>query len=719
MFTRPASARFVRFGIFEADLQERELRRKGLKVRLQRQPFEVLAALLERPGETVTGEELSRRIWPEGTFVEFDHSLSTAILKIRRVLEDAAENPRFIETVPRHGYRFIAPIQIVAESQFGPRRTSALTQRLRWFVPLVAVTALAISTVSDFLPEERVPGNLLSPRPLTAAPGSELNPSFSPDGNQVAYAWCEEGSWVLRGNCDVFVKLIGTESSLLLTRYPWVDVWPAWSPDGRFIAFLRHPPEGMASYCLIPAIGGQERLLARTFPPMPPLLLGTGISWFPDGRHIAVIVRDSWAAPRCVALLSVETGEQRALTNPPSESVGDTALAVSPDGARIAFARIGTSRSTVSEIFLLELSDDLTAKGRPKRLASQLIPPVALAWMADGNTLVFSSDGRLWRIAASVDRAERPELLTFAGEGASDPALSRDGLRLAYSLGRARQDIWHLELTGSGQAGGSTRELISSTRVDGWPQYSTDGRRIAFLSDRSGIRQLYLCDADGSNLLQLTSFETGVEAPYPGWSPDGEGLLFTVVNGEGNSDVFEIDVQSGETRRLTTGAAADFHPRWSQDGKTIYFASNRSGETQIWRMPALGGEMVKVTENGGEGPFESPDGKFLYYFKPGSGGTEQVWRLPLSGGREELVLGDVFRGNFSMSGEDAYFIPQMDVDCECYHLQRLNLATGKREPVIDVKNIGGGLSVSADGRYLLYATVVHTSRDLMLVEDFH
>jgi DNA-binding winged helix-turn-helix (wHTH) protein len=117
MSARLGAARFARFGIFEADLQEKALHEDGLKVKLQNPPFEVLAPLLERPGETLTGEELSRTIWPEGTYGEFEHSLSTAVLTIRRVLDDSAENPRFIETVPRHGYRFIAPVELVSESR--------------------------------------------------------------------------------------------------------------------------------------------------------------------------------------------------------------------------------------------------------------------------------------------------------------------------------------------------------------------------------------------------------------------------------------------------------------------------------------------------------------------------------------------------------------------------------------------------------------------------
>jgi DNA-binding winged helix-turn-helix (wHTH) protein len=129
MSARPGGARFARFGIFEADLQEKSLHRNGLRVKLQNQPFEVLAALLERPGETFTGDELSRRIWPDGTYVEFEHSLATAVLKIRRALDDAAENPRFIETIPRHGYRFIAPVQAVSESR--PRESHGQRPRRR------------------------------------------------------------------------------------------------------------------------------------------------------------------------------------------------------------------------------------------------------------------------------------------------------------------------------------------------------------------------------------------------------------------------------------------------------------------------------------------------------------------------------------------------------------------------------------------------------------
>jgi Tol biopolymer transport system component len=235
------------------------------------------------------------------------------------------------------------------------------------------------------------------------------------------------------------------------------------------------------------------------------------------------------------------------------------------------------------------------------------------------------------------------------------------------------------------------------------------------VSDRSGTRQVYVCDADGSNLERLTSLAGGVERPYPGWSPDGRRIVFG-ARAAGNTDIFVIDVRGGPPRRLTFEPSTEYQPQWSRDGAWIYFASDRSGEPQVWKMPGGGGEAVQVIERGGEGPFESPDGRHLWYFKAGTGGAEQLWRRLLPGGEEQQVLPEVFRGNRAMLGDNIYFIPQRDVGSGCYHLQRIDLVTGTRSLVIDLQDVGGGLSISSDGRSLLYTTVVHTSADLFLVE---
>ena len=206
-----------------------------------------------------------------------------------------------------------------------------------------------------------------------------------------------------------------------------------------------------------------------------------------------------------------------------------------------------------------------------------------------------------------------------AGEFGNQLALSRDGRRLVYTRYSCDADIWRLELSGPGSPAGPPARLIASTWWDTCPRYSPDGRKIVFVSRRSGFWEIWICDADGSNLIQLTNFR-GDNAGTPRWSPDGSRIAFDVLV-DGQYDVFAMSVGGGKPRRVTDNPAQDDSPSWSRDGKWIYFASNRTGETQVWKTPAGGGEPIQVTRRGGYAAFESNDGKFLYYAKaPFSGG---------------------------------------------------------------------------------------------------
>src|SRR5262249_17544507 len=227
------SPQIVRFGVFEADLKTGELRKNGLRVALPGQPFQVCAILLEHSGELVTREELRQKIWPEDTFVDFDQALNAAIAKIRLALGDEAGNPRFVETLPRRGYRFIAPVEKACSEASPTRapkgRVEGLTPKARWLS--VAATLLAVLSgigiwrFSRNGAEEPPPIEIV---PLAALPGIELQPSFSPDGNQVAF--------VLRGtqteHRGIYTTMVGGQRSLRLTSNP-DDFSPAWSPDGR------------------------------------------------------------------------------------------------------------------------------------------------------------------------------------------------------------------------------------------------------------------------------------------------------------------------------------------------------------------------------------------------------------------------------------------------------------------------------------------------------
>ncbi|MEK7409498.1 MAG: protein kinase, partial [Acidobacteriota bacterium] len=504
--------------------------------------------------------------------------------------------------------------------------------------------------------------------PLTAEPGIEMYASFSPDGNEIVFAWNGEK----QDNFDIYRKRIGAGKPLRLTSDPARDFGPAWAPDGENIGFLRDLGGGRASVLLVPALGGPERKLAEIQSPGIMMLCGAlaggRLNWSPDSTGLVTSSQPSPSEPPALFLVSVESGEKRRLTSPSALSffVGDVSPAFSPDGRNLVFAR-GTS------LYLLSLSKALSPQGEPRRLTPPEWRLMAShpVWTPDGGQILFAGgrEGGLWKAAASGSAIP---VKVSVGEFGYQPALSRDGRRLVYTRGSWDADIWHLELSPPGSPAGSPAKLIASTSADSCPRYSPDGRKIAFSSLRSGFGEIWICGADGSNPIGLTNFR-GDEAGTPRWSPDGNEVAFDVLV-DGQYDIFAMSVGGGKPRRVTDNPAQDDSPSWSRDGKWIYFASNRTGESQVWKSPASGGEPVQVTKRGGYAAFESNDGKFLYYAKaPFSGGAARMslWKLALSGGEETPVIEEplLLGYDFALVDEGVYFGSEVT---EGYALQFLN-----------------------------------------------
>jgi Tol biopolymer transport system component len=371
----------------------------------------------------------------------------------------------------------------------------------------------------------------------------------------------------------------------------------------------------------------------------------------------------------------------------------------------------------IADIYLLPV-----AGGEPRRLTFDNQAIAGLAWTPDGREIVFSSNRagefNLWRIPAS---GGSPKHLAWAGENSWFPAISQQGHRLVFARFQLDTNIYRMEVRPSTAERKPPTKLIASTRDDANPYYSPDGKRIVFASNRSGNYELWVCDSDGSNPVQLTSF--GYAAPWGGWSPDGKWIAFD-SNLKGNWDVYVIDAEGGAPRRLTTHPGEDARGSWSPDGRWIYFCSERTGSPQVWKVPAEGGASVQVTKQGGWTPMVSPDGKFVYYSK--TRGPSSLWRVSAEGGEEVPVLPDYLRssaGNWVPVDDGIYF-----ADWEEFELlgptkgwiKFLQFDTGRVRKVMPVGTAwpASALSISPDGRWFLYPQVDDYGDDLVLVENF-
>ncbi|MDA2928943.1 DUF5050 domain-containing protein, partial [Acidobacteria bacterium AH-259-O06] len=549
----------------------------------------------------------------------------------------------------------------------------------------------------------------LSAVPLTSYAGQESGPSFSPDGNQVAFSWDGQK----QDNFDIYVQQIGVGRPLRLTTDPAADSRPAWSPDGRHIAFLRGVAPGKAEVRLIPPLGGSERKLAE---------IGSSsstLAWSPDSEWLAVTDRPTTEEPLALFLLSTGSGEKRRLTSP---QVGrsDGHPAFSRDGRTLAFSRVVTFG--LSHLYLLELSEEYEPIGEPRQLTYESGLSRFPVWIQDGREIIFSlgsfTNPSLYRI--SVSGSARPRRLSFGGENGWHPAISQQGHGLAYAQSTYDTNIWRAAVPRpsiSPSADTSEPEkLIFSTREDRAESYAPDGARIAFRSDRSGSPEIWVCNSDGSNPVKLTSFG-GPTTGSPSWSPDGQQICFVCRPEQGNADICVISSEGGAPRRVTSNPSAENWPSWSRDGEWIYFRSNRSGENQVWKIRPEGGEAVQVTRGGGTRAIESPEGKTLYYSKSTQGG-QSLWRVSVEGGEERKVLdGLLYNTGFDVVNEGIYFISGPDASSN-QSIAFLEFASGKITPIPSVSNAFGRISVSPDGRWILYDRWEETQSDLMLVENF-
>ncbi|RPI26939.1 MAG: hypothetical protein EHM61_10145 [Acidobacteria bacterium] len=718
--------------------------------RLEPKVMDVLSYLAEHAGEVLTREKLFEAVWTD-TCVG-DEVLTYSIKQLRRAVGDDAHRPRYIETIPRRGYRLVAAVSFPENRERGselklppvgddgqahqeevgsldskgseiaieggPQVSQApeesgkrkpRTRRIVWYTAALLAVAFLVAVSWWLLTSTRESATVLSAIPFTTYHGYEGRPTFSPDGNQVAFQWNGEKE----DNEDIYVKSVGSEKPLRLTSDPAIDAGPSWSPDGSYIAFLRFANSRVAVFT-VPPVGGVERKVYETNYVWKAELSGRKLICAPDGRRFVISERDSPSDPNALFLVSMDTGERLRLTSPPVGFEGDSDPVFSPDGKILTFSRKRAVDS--DDLFMIELDADFKSVGEARPLTTRMPVKsrnfVGHAWGNNENEIVASlayaaNRFDLWRIR--LDDPQAATRLEFIGEGGTFPVISRSAGRIVYEKGLSTVSIWSLEDSRESKRGPVQTRLLSSTQWDNQCQVSPSGEKIAFRSARSGFSEVCSSNSNGSGFLWLTRYN-GPSCGSPAWSPDSRLIAYD-ARPEGHSDIYVVSAEGGPARRITDDTGEDIMPTWSRDGRWIYVTSNRTGSWQVWKTPAEGGEPVQVTRNGGFYGLESLDGKTLFYGKRLN--ELGIYRMPVEGGEEAVFLADALATGFAQTATGYYFWTPDRA------LTFLDSSSATRRIVAFVDRPPAPfLSVFPDGRHIVYSLVDQSSSDLYLVNNF-
>jgi Tol biopolymer transport system component/DNA-binding winged helix-turn-helix (wHTH) protein len=717
------------FGPFRLEPAERRLSRNGVAVVITPKALDALHLLVRNHGHLVEKEELLNNLWPD-TFVE-EGSLSNSVFLLRKALGDSTENPKYIETVPGRGYRFIA--EIVAN---GTDKASALTSVVmapslvvlsasaanpaastsRKLVAWLFATGIICASLAAFAyakwrhRTEPVPMNGV---PITALRGWADFPAISPDGTRVVFEWTGEQEFTA---FDLYVKTFGNENLLKLTNDPAVHLAPTWSPDGTQIAFQRVAKDGGGIY-VVPAQGGAVRKLRSTNASFDRSM---HVSWSPDGRTIAFADSPFRGGHKRLQLLSLETLQSTPIEHD-DKCIEEVLPAFSPDGKQLAFA---CSLSSRQGEFGLSVA---TTDGRAPRIIKESSGWLkGLEWLPDSKTLLFAEwhTGMEHAMLRELDLANGSIRDRIVGADSHfSEAFSANGGRLAYVVNsNVKNNIWRVDLL---HPNAPPIKLISTTRDQFCPKYSPDGRHIAFASNRGGPPEIWVSDPDGQNVVQLSNLR-GLATGSPAWSPDSRKVAFDsrikTPEGQIRADVYIVDIVERKPWKLNTDTPGASIPSWSHDGKWIYFmgGGNDAAGERIYRVSPDGGKSEVLTNARGYWPLESPDGQRLY-FAENSGTNYTLHTASLNPtGTESRVDGVPplsFLANWDIVQGGVYFFPRNDI----LTLNYFDFSTRKVRPIFKISGGGAfpGLSVSADGRYILYPELDDYRSDIMLVENFH
>lgn len=599
----------------------------GVRLALEPKAFRLLVFLLERPARLVEKDELLSGVWPDAFVTE--NALTRSIALLRKVLGDTKGEAKYIETVPTRGYRFIAPVSsrtpsddtAPAENLFGsaggPRRESPLLLTaprgpfLRrfawvWFVAVLLILVLVFVRPGSLAHKPGFPPDFQSLQ-ITNSTGLDIYPTFSPDGNTIAYSSDQSGSF------EIYLKQLTRGGSVVqLTNDGQHNLQPAWSPDGSIIAYYSQSKGGI---WIIPALGGVAQQLVG---------FGSSPAWSPDGKQIvfqSLGIREMGATSSVSVFgstlwaVSLKDGSTRQLTQLDSPTGAHNSPVWSPDGKSIAFVTDGLMKSPA--LWTLELDS-----GKLTRIGASwgLYNPV---YARDSQHLFLSAQFSLWEVSlnerTSNQEFVRRKIFDSAPEVNRYLAISPDGRRIAFTRTHTMSNLYEIPMSGD-QPSGPPVALTHDTRIRKTsPSVSPDGRSVLFdvgSLDRNG--GIWIIESDGK-----TSHPVTVPCAQPSWLANG-GDFFCASDGKWEhsacagerctaTDLWRVNVSSGKRVRVQHIEQDTGFLHYTRDGKQAAFLSQKDGTPNVWTASLEGGPPRQITfDKEGMGfPSWSPDGKLL------------------------------------------------------------------------------------------------------------
>jgi Tol biopolymer transport system component len=328
----------------------------------------------------------------------------------------------------------------------------------------------------------------------------------------------------------------------------------------------------------------------------------------------------------------------------------------------------------------------------------------------------------MYRVAAD---GGAPRRVSFAGDNHWFLGIARRGNRMAFTRLHRDTNIYRVALEANGTIRETGQAIISSSRRDDAAYYSPDGSHIAFLSNRTGPMEIWIAQADGKDPMQLTTAPEWADVCDPQWSPDGGKIAYCArPKADGAKKIFVVSSSGGAPQALTTDSAPDVSPTWSRDGRWIYFASDRGGALgwNTWKVASSGGSATQVTQSGGLFALESPDGKWLY-FTVASG---VLRRMRVDGGEETDYVRDLGGpsmgqelSRFVVTGKGVYYLAA-GADQRSALIRFIGHAGGESKILGSIpRRPSAGLSLSPDGRLLLYSQYDQSTAEILVVDNFH